>query len=123
MSVSRTKAWDYAEEVLSHPARDIQVRLRHGKGGFTLLHRGRALTRCYDSSPGRIAAGLVAEALGVALPPLGHSIDASVSTGVLYRALSLSSIDPRPPEVRPLVRRLLEEAIEMRGTSAGAGDS
>ena len=78
------------------------------------MHRGRALTRCYATAPGKLAAELVALALGVALPVVGESVQASVSTGVLYRAISISGIDPRIPEVRPLLERLLQEAADQR---------
>lgn len=114
MSVSRRRAWPYAEELLSRPSRRVPVVLRHGKGGVTLLHRGRALTRCYTTVTGRLAAKLVAQALGVQLPPVGSSVEATVSTGVLYRVISISSLDMRIAEIRPLVERLLEEAEEQR---------
>ena len=119
MSVTRKKAWPYAERLLSRPARAVPVVLRHGKGGVTMLHRGRALTRCYATAPGKLAAELVALALGVPLPPLGDSAETSVSTGVLYRAISISGIDPRIPEVRPLVERLLQEASDQRRGGGG----
>jgi hypothetical protein len=96
--------------------------LRRGKGGVTLLHKGRALTHCPHSSNGRLAAALVAEALGVDVPAIGGSVEATVSTGVLYRAVSISSIDLRIPEARPLVRRLLEEAIEQRLSASPESD-
>ena len=114
MSTSRAKAWVYADRLLSRPARRVEVTLRRGKGGLTLLHKGRALTRCYDSGVGRTTAELVARALGAELPPMGESTTIGVSTGVLYRAISISSMDPRIEEIWPLFRRLLEEAELMR---------
>ncbi|MDA1096845.1 MAG: hypothetical protein O3B84_06275, partial [Chloroflexi bacterium] len=90
--------------------------LRRGKGGVTLLHARRALTRCYDNGAGRLAAQLVADALGVPLPPLGGSVDASVSSGVLWRVISIASLDPRMSEARPLLERLMLEAAEQRGS-------
>ncbi|MBI4307943.1 MAG: hypothetical protein HY684_03975 [Chloroflexi bacterium] len=114
MSVTRAKAWPYAEKLLSRPQRRVPVVIRRGKGGVTLLHRGRALTRCYDTGPGRMAAELVALALGVPVPSLGESISARVSTAALYRAIALSSMDARVPEARPLIERLVEEASQMR---------
>ena len=118
MSVSRKKAWPYAERLLSRLARQVRVVLRHGRGGVTLVHGGQALTRCYATATGRLAAEFVAHALGVALPPPGGSVDCSVSTGVLYRAVSISSLDLRIPEVRPLLERLLDEAAEQRSQEA-----
>lgn len=114
MSVSRKGAWPYAEQLLSRPSRRVPVMLRHGKGGVTLLHQGRALTRCYATETGKLAAKLVAQALGVEFPLEGDSVEATVSTGVLYRAISISSIDMRITEVWPLVERLLVEAEEQR---------
>ncbi len=114
MGVSRKSAWAYAERLLARPSRAVRVTLRRGKGGVTLLHEGRALTRCYATNTGRVAAELVAHALGVTLPDEGGSVDAVVSTGVLYRAISLSSLDLRVAGIEPLVERLLEEAEEQR---------
>ena len=72
MGVSRTKAWEYAEGILDIPRRRVPVTLRHGKSGLVLLHRGRVLTRCYNSQVGRVAALYVAQALGVELPENGR---------------------------------------------------
>ena len=118
MSVSRARAWAYAETLLERPARRVEVTLRRGKGGLTLLHRGRALTRCYDTGVGRTTAELVARALGTELPPPGGSATAAVSTGVLFRAVSISSMDPRVEDIWPLFRRLLQEADEMRAAAS-----
>lgn len=114
MAVSRRKALIYTEQLLDRPVRDVPVVLRHGKGGVTLLHKGKALTRCYASAPGKLAAELVALALGVDLPPLGQAVEATVSTGVLFRAVSIAGFDPRMPEVLPLLERLLQEAADQR---------
>ena len=123
MGVSRKGAWVYADALLSaRGARAVPVALRHGKGGFTLLHNGRALTRCYDTRTGRLGARLVAEALGVTLPPIGASVETTVSTGILYRAVAISGMDPRRPEALPLISRLLEEAVEQRLTPSADGD-
>ena len=115
MGVSRTKAWEYAEGILDVPRRRVPVTLRRGKTGIVLLHRGRVLTRCYDSQVGRVAALYVAQALGVELPAMGESVDASVSTGVLFRAISISSLDLRKPATHPILARMLEEAEFQRG--------
>ncbi|MBI4337137.1 MAG: hypothetical protein HY683_04820 [Chloroflexi bacterium] len=119
MATSRKRAWPRVEKVLSWGTREVPVTLRHGKTGVALLHRGRVLTRCYPSRSGTKAAFLVAEALGVKLPPPGGSVDAVVSTGVLYRAVSIASLDLRRPETLPLVTRLLEEADLQRLRGGG----
>ena len=115
MGVSRTKAWEYAEGILDVPRRRVPVTLRHGKTGVVLLHQGRVLTRCYNSQVGRVAALYVAQALGAELPEIGESVDASVSTGVLFRAISISSLDLRKPATHPILSRMLEEAEFQRG--------
>jgi hypothetical protein len=112
MAVSRRKATSYAERLLDRPVRDVPVVLRHGKGGVTLLHKGKAITRCHATAPGKLAAELVAMALGVPLPPIGESVKTSVSTGVLFRAVSIAGIDPRMPEAQPLLERLIHEAAD-----------
>jgi len=110
MTISRKKAWAYAEQLLSRPRRDIPVTLRHGKRGIALLHNGRVLTRCYASKSGQLCAPYVAQALGLELPLKGERAQANVSTGVLYRAISIASLDLRIPEAYILLERYLEEA-------------
>jgi len=52
----------------------------------------------------------VAQALGLELPLKGERAQANVSTGVLYRAISIASLDLRIPEAYILLERYLEEA-------------
>lgn len=118
MGVSRSKAWEFAEGLLDVPRRSVPVTLRHGKTGVVLLHRGRVLTRCYSSKVGQWGARFMAEALGVELPAQGQSISTSVSTGVLFRAISISSLDLRKPATHAILERMLEEA-EFQRTGAG----
>ena len=114
MSVSRRKAWIYAERLLDKPNGSVAVELRHGKSGVSLIHNGRLLTKCYHSKIGRYAADFVAISLGVAFPGEGDSVYTSVSTGVLFRAISISNLDIRIPEARVLIERLLSEASDQR---------
>jgi len=88
------------------------------KEGVTLLHQGKALTKCYINRSGMRTARFVAEALGVEVPPLGGSVEAVVSTGVLWRAISISCLDLRKEESFPILERLLEEATLQRGSSS-----
>ena len=118
MSVSRTRALEYADQVISVPRAHVRVTLRQAKGGVTLLHDGRALTRCYITRTGMRAARYMAEALGVEVPPLGGAVEASVSTGVLWRAISVSCLDFRKKESYVLLERLLEEAQMQRGSGS-----
>ncbi|MCE2462799.1 MAG: hypothetical protein J4F46_02635 [Dehalococcoidia bacterium] len=60
----------------------------------------------------------MAEALGVEVPPLGESVEARVSTGVLWRAISISCLDFRKKESYVLLERLLEEARMQRGSGS-----
>ena len=120
MSTSRKRALEYADEIISVPRAHVRLSLRQIKGGVTLLHDGRALTRCYLTRSGMRAARYMAEALGVELPPLGESVEARVSTGVLWRAISISCLDFRKPESYPLLERLLEEATRQRGSGSDA---
>lgn len=110
MGVSRKRAWVNVERLMARPRRQIRVVLRHGKAGVTLLHEGRALTRCHPTKTGAECAKLVAHALGVALPPVGKEVGATIPNGVLFRAVSLSSLDLRVPGSGELAQRLLEEA-------------
>ena len=114
MSTSRAKAWVYAEKLLARPQRRIEVTLRSGKSGVSLLHERRAMVVCLNTRIGRLQAELVARALGVELPDVGESVAVGVSSGVLHRVMSISTMDPTDEDIWPLFRRLLEEAEEMR---------
>ena len=119
MSVSRRRAQDYAERVLARPRGEYSVTLRRGKGGTTLLYRGRALTRCHASWVGALQAACVAQVLGVELPPAGGSVSAEVPGGVLYRAVAVSTLDLRRPEARQVLAGLLATAEMQRGVMGG----
>lgn len=117
MAISRARALDYADTVISTPRAHLTVTLRQGKGAVTLLLGRRALTKCYINRSGMRAAIYMAKALGVQVPPLGQSVEARVSTGVLWRAVSISCLNLRRKESYPLLERLLEEAEMQRGDS------
>ncbi|MBI4199015.1 MAG: hypothetical protein HY535_00885 [Chloroflexi bacterium] len=116
--MSRKKALEYAERLLATPRSRVRVTLRQGSQGVTLLHQRRAITKCYLNRSGIRAATLMARVLGISVPPLGASAHAEVSTGVLWRAISISCLDFRKRESYVLVERLLEEAELMRQTSS-----
>ncbi len=119
MGISRKQTWPNMEKLLAtRPRRDLPVVLRRGKQGTTLLSDGKALTHCYPSRNGLKGAELVAEALGVDLPPVGQQVETKVPTAVAYRAVSLSSLDLRIPGIEALVERLLEEAAFQRARAA-----
>ena len=110
---------EYAELVVSRPRANVLVTLSHSKSGVTLLHQGKALTKCYITRPGMRAARFTARALGVEVPAMGQRIQAQVSTGVLWRAISISCLDLRKPEAVTLLERLLDEAEMQRTASSG----
>ena len=62
-----------------------------------------------------IAAGFVAKALGVDVPPIGESSLARVSTGVLFRATSIAQLDYSNEASFQLLERWLDEAESQRG--------
>ncbi len=114
MAISRKRALEYAERALERPSSRVMVTLRHGKGGVTLLHRGRALTKCHATLPGRMVAPYLAEALGLELPEIGKSASVETTTGVLHRVIGISMLDLRHPAERTMLERLLEEAEGLR---------
>ena len=116
--MSRKRALEYADEIISVPRAHVLVTMRQVQGGVTLLHKGRALTKCYINRSGMKAAGFMAEALGVKVPALGDSVEARVSTGVLWRAISISCLDFRKKESFVLLDRLLAEATMQRGSGS-----
>ena len=115
MAVSRLKAQDYAEQVLNRPGGAKEITLRRNKTGTTLLYHGRTLTRTYDSALGEVQARLMAEVLGVDLPGVGFSVTTKVSSGVLFRAVSVSSLDVRRPEARAVLAQIMNTAAMQRG--------
>ena len=119
MSISRKRAQDYAERVLARPRSDMPVTLKRGKGGATLLYRGRALTKCHASRVGAAQAAYMAQALGVELPPMGGKVIVQVPGGVLYRAVAISSLDLRRAEARLVLAQLLATAEMQRTVMAG----
>ena len=114
MTTPQDEAWDYAENLLARPQRRIEVTLFHGEAETTLLHDGNAMVICPNDEVGRTQAELVARALGIALPDIGDSETVGVSSGVLHRVMSISTMDPTDEDIWPLFARLLEEAEAMR---------
>ena len=114
MTTPQDEAWHYAENLLARPQRHIEVTLSRGEDETTLLHDGNAMVICPNDELGCTQAELVARALGVALPEVGNSETVGVSSGVLHRVMSISSMDPTDEDIWPLFARLLEEAEAMR---------
>lgn len=114
MTTPQDEAWDYAEKLLARPQRRIEVTLSRSEAESTLLHEGNALIICPNSEMGNTQAELVARALGIELPEVGDSGTVGVSSGVLHRVMSISTMDPTDEDIWPLFARLLEEAEAMR---------
>ena len=115
MSISRRKAQDYAEHVLNRPGGEKPVTLKRHKSGATLLHQGHAITKTHASKVGEIQAELMAEVLGVELPEVGGEVSTKVPSGVLYRAVAVSSLDVRRPEARAVLGQIMNTAAMQRG--------
>jgi len=120
MPEPHTMVSDYAEELTSVPSAHVALELRQDDIGLKLLHRGRVLVDCSLTMEGMAGAAYMAKALGTDIPPLGESVSAKVSTGVLFRAISIVSLDFANKESFVLLERWLEEAEMQRGGSSDA---
>ena len=115
MAISRKRAQTYAEALFRRPRSDTPVTLRRNRNGYVLLHGGRALTKTHASKVGETQVAFMAEALGVDLPQgIGEEVRTQVATGVLYRAIAISSLDLRRPEARVLLGQLIQTALMQR---------
>lgn len=94
------------------------MELKQGEGGLTLLYQGKMLVECFLTMDGMAAGGYMAKALGVDIPAAGESVAARVSTGVLFRAVSIASLDLSVDESFVLLERWMEEAEMQRGGSS-----
>lgn len=122
MSISRKQALTRGEIAIERPKAQMEVTLYNGKQGLTLRYQGKVITKTHATRVGRMIAPYVAEGLGVSLPKLAKSTKAIVSSGVLFRVLSISSLDLRSEEARMLLAYLLNEAQAMRGFKSAAID-
>ncbi len=94
------------------------MELKQGEGGLTLLYQGKTLVECFLTMEGMAAGAYMAKALGVEIPAAGESVAARVSTGVLFRAVSIASLDFSVDESFVLLERWMEEAEMQRGGSS-----
>ena len=108
---------DYADELIETPRAHLRMTLEQDPQGLVLSYQGRELLRCYLTPNGMLAGGFVAQSLGVKLPPLGESVLARVSTGVLYRVLGVCQLDYSEDASYVVLERLLEEAQMQRGAT------
>ncbi len=120
MPVPNTVITDYADELISVPRAHLALELRQDDDGMKLLHDEKTLVECHLTRAGMATAGYVAQALGAKVPPLGESVTARVSTGVLFRAISIASLDLSVEESFQLLERWLDEAQMQRKGSSDA---
>ena len=113
----QVKVTEYADELIATPRAHLRLVLEQNGNGLVLSHEDHALIECPLTEDGMLAAGFVAQALGVKLPPLGESVSARVSTGVLFRVLGVAGLDYKKDESYVLLERLLEEAERQRGST------
>ena len=118
MPDAHVDVFDYADEVMSTPRAHLALELRQDDSGLNLLYRDRPLVQCKLTREGMAAAAYMVKALGAGIPPLGETVVARVSTGVLFRAVSIASLDFSTEESFILLERWLEEAEMQRGGSS-----
>ena len=106
---------DYADELIEAPRAHLRLTLSQDERGLVLTYQDKELLRCFLTPNGMLAGGFVSKALGVKLPPLGESVIARVSTGVLYRALGVCRLDYSEDASYHILEILLEEAEMQRG--------
>jgi hypothetical protein len=115
MSEPHTKIADYANELLDVPRAHLALELSQDEDGLKLRYGGTLLVECYLTNEGMAAGAYMAKALGVPVPALGESVTARVSTGVLFRAVGIASLDFGVDESFVLLERWLQEAEMQRG--------
>lgn len=113
-----TKIHDYADELLDTPRAHLALELKQGEGGLALLYQGKTLVECFLTMEGMAAGAYMAKALGVDIPAASESVAVRVSTGVLFRAVSVASLDLSIDESFVLLERWMEEAEMQRGGSS-----
>ena len=111
---------DYSDELMSVPRAHLRMELTQDESGLRLVHSGRTVVRCPLTEHGMMAAGFMAQSLGVKIPAVGESEPVRVSTGVLFRAVGVAGLDYGKDESYVLLDRLLEEAAMQRGASSDA---
>ena len=96
------------------------MELTQDEKGLKLTHDRKTLVECYLTREGMASGAYMAEALGVQIPALGEAVPVRVSTGVLFRAVSIASLDLGNEVSNVLLERWLEEAEQQRGGSSDA---
>ena len=114
MSISVKEAMARGEKAIERPKGEMAITLFRGKTGLSLRYLGKVICRTPATEAGKLIAPYVADAVGVRLPAVGSTAKAVVSSGVMFRVLSISTLDVKNEESRILLDYLLTEAREMR---------
>ena len=109
------EVYDYASELIDKPRAHLKLCLSQDETGLKITHDNTLLMIFKLTHHGMIAAGFVAKALGVDVPPIGEFSLARVSTGVLFRATSIAQLDYSNEASFQLLERWLDEAESQRG--------
>jgi hypothetical protein len=120
MSQTDVEISDYADKLMSTPRAHVRMELTQDESGLLLVHSGQTVVHCPLTEHGMMAAGFLAQTLGVKIPALGDSVPVRVSTGVLFRAVGVAGLDYGKEESYVLLDRLLDEAEMQRGASSDA---
>ena len=111
---------DYAEELMSVPRAHVRMEYSQTTSGVQLTHEGNDLVRCPLTRSGMAAAGFMSQAMGVELPTLNETINVRVSTGVLFRVITIAGLDFENDASFAILDRMLEEAELQRGSASGS---
>ena len=109
---------EFSDDLISRPRAHLRLLLSQDDDGLALSYEDNLLARCHLTRQGMVAGGFLARSLGVKVPPLGESVTARVSTGVLYRALGICQLDFKIDASYVVLDRLLEEADMQRGAKS-----
>lgn len=120
MPMKSVEVTEYAGELISAPRGRLRLTLAQDDEGVALTYQGRLLARFRLTPEGMMASGYMAQALGLRIPAVGASVEASVSSAVLFRALSIAELDYANEASFALLERMLEEAEIQRGEPSDA---
>ena len=108
MPEGQSMVTEFADDLITRPRAHLRLELRQDEDGLSLLLGDDLLAQCYLTREGMMAGGFLARSLGVKVPPLGESVTARVSTGVLYRALGICQLDFTEEALQEIARSALE---------------
>ena len=111
---------DYAEELMSVPRAHVRMEYSQTNSGVVLTHEGNELVKCPLTRSGMAAAGFMSQAMGVELPTLNETVNVRVSTGVLFRVITIAGLDFENDASFIILDRMLEEAELQRGSASGS---